>query len=713
MVKSRITCAVTIALAVQACSPTNRIEWNEVAQVEQPVASCGTSNVCAEYNACTSWDLNTAGDGLGFTIAPPTRENTGLSWSMQCQCQDCGNDDQCTSEPDPCPGQATSRRSSLLASRPGMPLALRNGLMVTPDNVQTSYHESIGCRGRLQQDDDEQNIGVCVQTWTFRCELAISNLANPATFPRPACQCLRFAPLDCLPGGTVVTAGLKHSCAVVNEGAQCWGGNDVGQLGDGSTADFKFQRVPVSGLGAGVAVIAAGASHNCAIVGGDVHCWGDNTHGQLGKDLPNGATLSRVPVKILNMPNVQAIAGGNAHTCAVVNGGAKCWGNNDFGELGNSSNTESHTPVSVTGLASGVQAVTAGGQHSCAIVNGAAKCWGHNGDGQLGAVTQTPDGSNQPVQVNGLTSGVTAIVAGVNHTCALVNGGVKCWGSNSSGQLGNGTTNPVSVGTLVSISSLASGVTGIVAGQNHTCAIASGGAARCWGANNQGQLGSDPNDSSPHPSPTQLPALTGGVRTLYTGYDHSCAVANGGLQCWGSNQNGQLAQDPDNGSQSPTPIAIGGVVCGLKDGVVKCFPAGGCQDGTIEQTFDGGMVGCSGGTTYDTRGTYCAAGYQSATAADWVARRGAAVPSHDYWVNDQLRYNGNAGACFVSTTVGTNCGSTTPMRVCTTARDMTGRDSDGNSCNWINCGINTLTPNQYFGGCSGNTTAGTLCVPAL
>jgi alpha-tubulin suppressor-like RCC1 family protein len=709
-----MTCAITVALLVQACSSQNRTDTEAIGQVDQQVAgSCGTSDICAEFNTCTSWDLNTMGDGLGFTIAPSSNENTGLTWGMQCECQNCQDDYSCSGDPDPCPDAATDRRSGLLASRPGMPQQLRNGLTVSADNVEISYHESPGCRGFLQQGDDEPGIGVCIQTWTYTCHLAISGLASQRTDARPACGCKRSQPLACLPGGTVVTAGLRHSCAALNGAAQCWGGNDVGQLGDGSTDDSKFQRVAVSGLGTGVAVVAAGASHNCAIVNGAVHCWGDNGHGQLGRNLANGATFSRVPGQIPNLTNVRAIAAGNAHTCAVVNGAAKCWGFNLVGQLGNSQNLDSHSPVDVTNLGSGVQAVTAGGQHSCAIVNGAAKCWGFNGDGQLGTTTPTPDGSNQPVPVNGLGSGVTAIVAGLNHTCAVVNGGVKCWGSNASGQLGNGTTNPVPPGTLVSLASLASGATGIVAGQSHTCAISAGGAAMCWGANGQGQLGSDPNDPGPHPSPTPLPALAGGVRTLYSGYDHTCAVAKGGLQCWGSNQSGQLAQNPDDGSQSPTPIAIGGLVCGLQpDGNVQCFPAGGCQDGTIEQTFTGGMVGCAGGTTYDNRAAYCAAGYQSATAADWIAKRGITVPSHDYWVNDQLKYNGNLGACFVST-VGSDCGSVnTPMRVCTTNRDMNGQDADGNFCNWVNCGFGTVTPNQYFGGCWGNTTAGTLCVPA-
>ncbi|HET9955416.1 MAG TPA: hypothetical protein VFQ61_12965, partial [Polyangiaceae bacterium] len=127
---------------------------------------------------------------------------------------------------------------------------------------------------------------------------------------------------------------------------------------------------------------------------------------------------------------------GGSFACAVVAGSARCWGNNDSGQLGNDSVVRSSIPVPVRGLESIVSAVSAGAYHSCAVVDGAAWCWGDNQYGQLG------DGSTLdslvPVRVAGLTSGVSAIASGTYHTCAIVKGRVRCWGHNDSGQLGLG-----------------------------------------------------------------------------------------------------------------------------------------------------------------------------------------------------------------------------------------------------------------------------------
>jgi hypothetical protein len=230
-----------------------------------------------------------------------------------------------------------------------------------------------------------------------------------------------------------------------------------------------------------------------------------------------------------------------------------------------------------------------------------------------------------------------------------------------------------------------------------------GGAIKCWGDNSTGQLGT--GSITPSSSPVPVTGLASGVQAIATGYQHTCAIANGVLQCWGLNINGQVASDPDT-LQSTVPLPIAGLICGLVHGDFRCF--GGCADGSVEQVFENGMVGCAGAVSFANRGALCAPGYQPATSTQWTAHRGAAAPTHDYWTNDLLRYNGTGpSACFVSTTVGTDCGATMPMRVCTAA----GTDAEGNSCNWTHCGINTNTPDQFFGGCFGNTTAGMLCVP--
>jgi hypothetical protein len=130
------------------------------------------------------------------------------------------------------------------------------------------------------------------------------------------------------------------------------------------------------------------------------------------------------------------LAAGGSHTCAVLQGGAYCWGSNASGELGDGTLTDHLTPQPVQGLTSGVLALAAGRDHTCALVGGAVWCWGSNAFGQLGAAGP---GSAVPVSVSGLPSGAQGLVAGAFHTCALVDGGVWCWGANDQGQLGDGS----------------------------------------------------------------------------------------------------------------------------------------------------------------------------------------------------------------------------------------------------------------------------------
>jgi alpha-tubulin suppressor-like RCC1 family protein len=341
---------------------------------------------------------------------------------------------------------------------------------------------------------------------------------------------------------TLVVAGYSHNCIITaNGGVKCWGGNGNGQLGNGTNGD-RDRPVEVIGLaaGSGVTALATGDSHTCAVTaGGGVKCWGSNSSGQLG----DGTLTDRsAPVQVTGLPSgsgVTALAAGGAHTCALTpGGGVKCWGANGSGQLGDGTLTDRTTPVQVIGppSGSGVTALAAGGAHTCALTpGGGVKCWGANGSGQLGDWTFIE--KSAPAEVSGLPtgSGVLALAAGGAHTCVVTaGGGVVCWGLNRSGQLGNGTN--ANSSTLVGVSGIPAGseVKALAAGLYHTCALTARGTVKCWGSGGLGQLGNGPRADNNTPEGVSMFPPGSGVAGLAAGGDHTCALTAGGsVKCWG------------------------------------------------------------------------------------------------------------------------------------------------------------------------------------
>lgn len=544
-----------------------------------------------------------------------------------------------------------------------------------------------------------------------------------------------------------IAAGFNFACAVLSTGSvKCWGSNSYGQLGDGSNTNASTP-VTVQGITTAVDVDAGTNSgsgyatfggHACALLSsGQVWCWGAGGNGQLG----NGSEVSKnTPVQASGISTATQISLGSLFTCArLSNGTVWCWGDNAGGKLGNSSYENSPVPVQVTGIMTATQVAATWGTACARLSDGTLQCWGNpeywefgpypntnrltpslssvgtyteifgswgtmcgrksdntvncwgqRGYGQLG------DGyyndNSLPGRVFQRTSplnGVVDLSLRFYVGCAVLNDGtVKCWGDNSTGALGNGTTENTAIPATVS------GITNATKvrvsqgydGATFACALVAGGNVKCWGYSNSTSIYGIANGYTTNQlTPVTIPGISNAV-DLSLGYYHACVVlSSGSVQCWGAGNYGALGRGSSTSSSTPvtvtgittaTSIASGGWnnCAVLADTSVRCWgqnELGQLGDGTTTVRNTGTAVsGLTGAVAVSCGASHCCSMLSGGGVKCWGA-------------GDQGRLgNGSNSDALTPVSVDTSTGMGSVTKISANAGATAALTSDGQLWVW-------------------------------
>lgn len=364
----------------------------------------------------------------------------------------------------------------------------------------------------------------------------------------------------------MVATGTTHTCALLKDRGtiQCWGDNYFYQIGSNSTTANQLLPIDTLPLGLPAIQIAAGTEHYCALLSNDtVKCWGYNNYGQIGNgQYGNGQnTGTSVSYPTATLPLLAAavqIAAGDSHTCALLsNGLVQCWGRNNQYQLGDGTAFTRLNPTSTVNLGELAIQVSCGNMYTCALlINGTVKCWGDNNYGQIGIGTKSNRVSSPTATVD-LGGSAVHVACGYRHVCVLLNTSkVVCWGDNSWAAIGNGQrstepvltpTEPLNLGSVVQID----------AGSDYNCAILSDDAGvKCWGQNGGGNCGF--KGEGIILSPRSLSDFQGiSLRSISTGLWHTCVVlTNGTVGCWGGNNYGQMGIGTASTDVSPSILVF-------------------------------------------------------------------------------------------------------------------------------------------------------------
>lgn len=362
-------------------------------------------------------------------------------------------------------------------------------------------------------------------------------------------------------GSIALASGLTHSCVINGDrSVSCWGGNEGGQLGDGTTLPGLHPGA-VAGV-ANAAQLSLGQRHSCVVANGSVSCWGANDRLQLGVATvasmcavgSSQLACSKAPVMVAGVTNVAQVSAGAAHTCVrTTDGGVKCWGDNRYGQLGvgaaNAMPSAMARPVMIgTRALDHVTSIASGNFHTCALrEDGAVFCWGRDDHGELG----TAAAATMPAMC------VAACIPGATQVNALPHPAAPMTGDAGAGDGGARDASATDAGPV-----MLNLPVGLAAGADFSCARLTDQTVRCWGSDAVGQLGDGAASTGPQPVALVI-AAPGAAQTnplqdttgVAAGGVTACArVSDGSLRCWGSNQDGALGIGGTSARNGPVPV---------------------------------------------------------------------------------------------------------------------------------------------------------------
>lgn len=553
-------CAIGGSCASGSCGcPSGQADCNGTCRELNTVSNCGTcGNTCAIGATCTAGQCQcppgqTVCNGACFASFD-TKENCGT----------CGNTCvvECTAQRQ-CNGVAEVRAGGNFtcarlqdgtircwgANTTGQ-LGQGGGLTNSDFPVQVQ-----GITTAIQLAVGVDHACALLQDTTVRCWGSNSSgqLGNGTTL-----NALVPVAVSGLTGVAQLSLGWVHTCAAMQDGtARCWGASTRGRLGIGSVgSSVVLTPTLVSGL-VGVVQISAGVTHTCAVrQGHNVYCWGSNDWGELGL----GSTTDQfVPALVSSASGASQIATStrSGNTCArFLDGSVRCWGRNNFGQVGDGTTmTNVLVPTAVSGISSATQ-VEVGLEFACATLqDGTVRCWGNNSvEGRLNEPTVSA--SPTPLVVPRVT-GAQQLTLGSLHACVRSQDSeVRCWGAGSAGQLGTNSLSPLRVEGLFSAQQVAA-TRQVAAGSGSTCALRADGTVACWGS----VLGFQVQPTLPTRSdvPTTVPSLSSVVELVIFGNQSfgatACArLSDATVRCWGSGANGELGDGLRR--HSLTPVAV-------------------------------------------------------------------------------------------------------------------------------------------------------------